>query len=101
MLHRILNLCGQQLNKSCPGDKPIGTPEGEAVDGEDEDSIFYGALYMSLGLGFFTGFWGLLGPILLWKPWRIAYQRFLIRLTDYILLMVEVNMAKCHMWFKG
>ncbi|XP_028206495.1 receptor-like protein EIX2 [Glycine soja] len=91
------NLCGQQLNKSCPGDKPIGTPEGEAVDGEDEDSIFYGALYMSLGLGFFTGFWGLLGPILLWKPWRIAYQRFLIRLTDYILLMVEVNMAKCHM----
>ncbi|KAL2577797.1 hypothetical protein AAZV13_16G159250 [Glycine max] len=95
------NLCGQQLNKSCPGDKPIGTPEGEAVDGEDEDSIFYGALYMSLGLGFFTGFWGLLGPILLWKPWRIAYQRFLIRLTDYILLMVEVNMAKCHMWFKG
>eukprot|EP00256_Glycine_max_P056624 XP_014624235.1 receptor-like protein EIX2 [Glycine max] len=81
------NLCGQQLNKSCPG--------------EDEDSIFYGALYMSLGLGFFAGFWGLLGPILLWQPWRIAYLRFLNRLTDYILLMVEVNMAKCHMWFKG
>jgi len=55
------DLCGQQLNKSCPGDKPIGTPEGAAVDGEDEDSIFYGALYTSLGLGFFTGFWGFLG----------------------------------------
>ncbi|KHN44061.1 hypothetical protein glysoja_050089 [Glycine soja] len=56
---------------------------------------------MSLGLGFFAGFWGLLGPILLWQPWRIAYLKFLNRLTDYILLMVEVNMAKCHMWFKG
>ncbi|KAL9323956.1 hypothetical protein ACSQ67_008813 [Phaseolus vulgaris] len=69
--------------------------EGLEVHDEDDDSVFYGALYMSLGLGFFTGFWGLLGPLLLWQPWRIAYVRFLNILIDYLLLMVAVNITKC------
>ena len=62
-------LCGQQINKSGPEDETTAKPQGPAVD---ENSVFYGALYISLGIGFFTGFWGLLGSILLWQPWRIA-----------------------------
>ena len=89
------DLCGKPLEKSCPGDETVIKSEGLEVHDEDDDSVFYGALYMSLGLGFFTGFWGLLGPLLLWQPWRIAYVRFLNILIDYLLLMVAVNITKC------
>ncbi|XP_061360937.1 receptor-like protein EIX2 isoform X2 [Gastrolobium bilobum] len=93
-----LDLCGEQLNKTCPEDEPKGKPQGSAVHDKNDNSTFYEALYMSMGLGFFTGFWGLLGPILLWRPWRIAYVRFLNRLTDYVYVMIAVNMARCHRW---
>nr|XP_007152074.1 hypothetical protein PHAVU_004G099900g [Phaseolus vulgaris]ESW24068.1 hypothetical protein PHAVU_004G099900g [Phaseolus vulgaris] len=97
-----VDLCGEQLNKSCPGDETMHKPQEPAIDGEEEDnSIFCGALYMSLGLGFFAGFWGLFGSMLFWQPWRISYLRFLNRLIDYILLMAELNVVKCHRWLKG
>ncbi|RDX93569.1 hypothetical protein CR513_24154, partial [Mucuna pruriens] len=86
-----LELCGEPLKRSCPGDKTIVEPQGQTVDGEDDNSVLYEALYMSLGLGFFAGFWGLLGPILLFQPWRNAYGRFLNRLIDYVLLTVDMN----------
>ncbi|XP_014499804.1 LRR receptor-like serine/threonine-protein kinase GSO1 [Vigna radiata var. radiata] len=88
-----IDLCGEQLNKSCPGDETIQKPQEPAIDSEDDNSVFYTALYTSLGLGFFAGFWGLLGPMLLWQPRRIAYMRFLNRLIDSILVMVELNIA--------
>ncbi|KHN08384.1 LRR receptor-like serine/threonine-protein kinase GSO1 [Glycine soja] len=78
------DLCGQQLNKTCPGDGDQTTEEGQEPPVKGDDSVFYEGLYMSLGIGYFTGFWGLLGPLLLWRPWRIAYIRFLNRLTDYV-----------------
>ncbi|WVZ14763.1 hypothetical protein V8G54_012329 [Vigna mungo] len=88
-----IHLCGEQLNKSCPGDETIQKPQEPVIDSEDDNSVFYTALYTSLGLGFFAGFWGFLGPMLLWQAWRIAYMRFLNRLIDYILVMVELNIA--------
>ncbi|KAL2334885.1 hypothetical protein Fmac_016098 [Flemingia macrophylla] len=76
------DLCGEQLNKICPGDQTsVKSPEPA---GHGEDSVFCEALYMSMGLGYFTGFWGLIGPILIWKPWRIAYLRFLNRFTNWV-----------------
>nr|KYP36210.1 LRR receptor-like serine/threonine-protein kinase FLS2 [Cajanus cajan] len=95
-----IGLCGQQLNKSCPGDETIEKPKGQAIHDEDDNSVFYEALYMSLGIGFFVGFWGLLGPILLWPPWRNSYMRFLNKVTDYILVTIEVNLLKFQMWLK-
>ncbi|KAH1151789.1 hypothetical protein GYH30_045343 [Glycine max] len=79
-----VNLCGEQLNKTCPGEgeQTTAKPQESAVNGDD--SVFYEALYMSLGIGYVIGFWGFLGPILLWLPWRNAYMRFLNRLTGYI-----------------
>ncbi|KAK7364458.1 hypothetical protein VNO80_13138 [Phaseolus coccineus] len=59
-----VDLCGEQLNKSCPGDHTIAKPE-EATGGDGDDFVFYKALYMSMGVGFFVGFWGLIGPILI------------------------------------
>jgi len=94
-----LDLCGKPLQKTCPADET--TIKSEGPEEHDEDSSgFYGALYMSLGVGFFTGFWGLLGPLLLWQPWRIAYLSFLNRLIDYIIVMAEVNTTKCQRWLK-
>ncbi|KAH1151780.1 hypothetical protein GYH30_045335 [Glycine max] len=78
------DLCGEQLNKTCPGDGDQTTEEHQEPPVKGDDSVFYEGLYMSLGIGYFTGFWGLLGPLLLWRPWRIAYIRFLNRLTDYV-----------------
>ncbi|KAL2577543.1 hypothetical protein AAZV13_16G141500 [Glycine max] len=79
-----IDLCGEQLNKTCPGDGDQTTEEHQEPPVKGDDSVFYEGLYMSLGIGYFTGFWGLLGPLLLWRPWRIAYMRFLNRLTDYV-----------------
>ncbi|KAG4952411.1 hypothetical protein JHK82_045287 [Glycine max] len=57
------DLCGEPLNKSCPGNGTATKPQGPAIQGHDDNSVFCEALYMSLGLGFFTGFWGLIeGP---------------------------------------
>ncbi|KAK7315193.1 hypothetical protein VNO77_33729 [Canavalia gladiata] len=89
-----IDLCGEQLNKSCPGDQTALKPQEPIVLAED--SVFYETIYMSLGLGYFTGFWGLLGPILLWQPWRNAYIRFLNRFTDYIYVVIMVNVTKYH-----
>ncbi|KAL2577557.1 hypothetical protein GLYMA_16G170900v4 [Glycine max] len=79
-----IDLCGEQLNKTCPGDGDQTTEEHQEPPVKGDDSVFYEGLYISLGIGYFTGFWCLLGPLLLWPPWRIAYIRFLNRLTDYV-----------------
>ncbi|KAG4940994.1 hypothetical protein JHK87_044865 [Glycine soja] len=70
-----IDLCGEQLNKTCPGDGDQTTAEHQEPPINGDDSFFYEGLYMSLGIGYFTGFWGLLGPLLLWRPWRISYIR--------------------------
>ncbi|XP_057446121.1 receptor-like protein EIX2 [Lotus japonicus] len=95
-----LDLCGEPLNKTCPSDETKVNPQGLADD-DGDNSVFYEALYMSLGIGFFTGFWGLIGPILIWRPWRISYLRLLNRLIDYVYVMVAVKVAKWHRWLKG
>ncbi|KAL2334882.1 hypothetical protein Fmac_016095 [Flemingia macrophylla] len=78
------DLCGEQLNKSCLGDPKSVKPHETAVRMHREDSVFYEALYMSMGLGYFTGFWGFIGSILVWKPWRFAYIRFLNKSTSWM-----------------
>ncbi|CAJ2629903.1 unnamed protein product [Trifolium pratense] len=70
------NLCGEPLDTNCPGEEPTKS-QVSTTKGGDESSIFLEALYMSMGLGFFTGFVGLVGSILLLPSWRETYSRFL------------------------
>ena len=80
------DLCGEQVKKRCPGDgdeRRVKDGEGEAING-DEENGFYEALYMSMGIGYFSGFWGLLGPILVCRSSGNAYLRFLHRVTSRI-----------------
>ncbi|XP_057758472.1 receptor-like protein EIX2 [Arachis stenosperma] len=89
------NLCGEQLHKTCPEDMTLTKPQEPTThDDADDNSDFYEALYMSLGFGFFTGFCGLLGPLLFWRPWRIAYLRFLNKWADYIYVIVALKMCR-------
>ncbi|RDY12643.1 Receptor-like protein 12, partial [Mucuna pruriens] len=76
------DLCGPPLNKSCLEDETSIQPQESTKHEGDNNSAFYKTLYMSMGLGYFTGLWGLIGPILIWRPWRNAYLRFLDRLTN-------------------
>ncbi|XP_027922909.1 receptor-like protein EIX2 [Vigna unguiculata] len=50
-----IDLCGEQINRRCAGDQISVKPQEAEIHGED--FVFYEALYMSLGIGFFTGFW--------------------------------------------
>ncbi|KAK7380449.1 hypothetical protein VNO78_32960 [Psophocarpus tetragonolobus] len=91
-----IDLCGEEVNKTCPGDEDetrVFQPEQPAV--QRDDHVFYEALYMSLGIGYFTGFWCLLGSILLWRPWRNAYMRFLNRLTEKIYERLVIIYRMC------
>ena len=71
------NLCGEPLDRKCPGEEPAKPQVPTTDDAGDDNSIFLEALYMSMGIGFFTGFVGLVGSILLLPSWRETYSRFL------------------------
>ncbi|GAU49749.1 hypothetical protein TSUD_43360 [Trifolium subterraneum] len=71
------NLCGEPLDRKCPGEEEPTKSQVSTTNGGDESSIFLEALYMSMGIGFFTGFVGLVGSILLLPSWRETYSRFL------------------------
>ena len=70
-------LCGDPLNKSCEmeGVTPkFGNENGKESEG---GSIIDEWFYLSLGIGFVFGFWGIWGPLLLSKAWRVKYFRYL------------------------
>jgi hypothetical protein len=71
------NLCGEPLDRKCPEEKLAQHQKPQVDAGDGDKSIFLEALYMSMGIGFFTGFVGLIGSILLLQSWRDTYSRFL------------------------
>ena len=82
------NLCGEPLDIKCPGEEPP-KHQAQTTDAGDDNLIFLEALYMSMGIGFFIGFVGLVGSILLLPSWRETYSRFLNTL-----------LLKIFMWWK-
>ncbi|CAJ2629900.1 unnamed protein product [Trifolium pratense] len=71
------NLCGEPLARKCPEEELVEHQKPQVRAGDDDKSIFLEALYMSMGIGFFTGFVGLIGSILLLQSWRDTYSKFL------------------------
>ncbi|MED6118279.1 hypothetical protein PIB30_001512 [Stylosanthes scabra] len=90
-----LDLCGPPLSKLCKevAKPPLPPPK---VDEDDiEDWLLSHGFYISMVLGFATGFWGIFGSILLNRRWRHAYFRFLSNLMDNIYVTVAVKYVKC------
>jgi Leucine-rich repeat (LRR) protein len=70
-------LCGSPLINHCPEDviSPTRSHEKHVTD-EDEDKLITFGFYVSLGLGFFVGFWGVCGTLVIKTSWRHAYFQF-------------------------
>ncbi|KAI4346871.1 hypothetical protein L6164_007734 [Bauhinia variegata] len=80
-----IDLCGMPLDKICPEDRAPTLLHASPITKEDhEKSDFLKAFFMSMGLGFPIGFWGLLVPILIKRSWRHAFIRLLNKLIDNI-----------------
>nr|XP_023903612.1 receptor-like protein EIX2 [Quercus suber]XP_023903613.1 receptor-like protein EIX2 [Quercus suber] len=65
-------LCGPPLTNSCTtnGVKPN-------IRSKDTSGLEVDWFYVSMSLGFVVGFWGVCGPLLFNKQWRIMYFQFL------------------------
>ncbi|XP_028789524.1 receptor-like protein EIX2 [Neltuma alba] len=92
-------LCGSPLERLCPDENR--KPEGSfTIEKHDDDSIFSQGFYISMGLGFATGFWAIFGPLLLFPTWRHACFIFLHNLCDKIFVLTVTNISRCRRFFE-
>ncbi|KAF7142852.1 hypothetical protein RHSIM_Rhsim05G0176500 [Rhododendron simsii] len=88
------DLCGLPLPNKCLGDPPITPqPEDKSIQDNEDRSITQG-FYVSMGLGFFFGFWGVFGTILFNSRSRHAFFMFLNHITDWIYVTIALNSAR-------
>ena len=90
-----LALCGFPLTIECHdnnGTIPIG--KGEYNDDEDGDDFELSWFFVSMGLGFIIGFWGVCGTLIIKTSWRYAYFHFVEKMKDRLILVVALNVAR-------
>ncbi|GAY68640.1 hypothetical protein CUMW_265690 [Citrus unshiu] len=75
-----LELCGLPLANMCPDEESTPSPgtddDSNTLEDEDDQFITRG-FYVSSILGFFVGFWGVCGTLMLNRSWRHGYYNFL------------------------
>ncbi|MED6137451.1 hypothetical protein PIB30_065167 [Stylosanthes scabra] len=81
------NLCGEPLDKKC--EEVTTEDERPAAQVSDDNSTFLEALYMSMGIGFFTGLCGFIVSVLFISSLRETYSKFLNTLVTRIFLMTQ------------
>ncbi|XP_028958457.1 receptor-like protein EIX1 [Malus domestica] len=74
-------LCGAPLHKNCSPNGVIPPPTVEQDGGGGYSLLEDKWFYMSLGVGFFTGFWIVLGSLLVNMPWSILLSQLLNRIV--------------------
>ncbi|XP_018719305.2 LOW QUALITY PROTEIN: receptor-like protein EIX2 [Eucalyptus grandis] len=85
-----VGLCGIPLPELCPGDEkqPQSPDDGigntKSKDGGDDLERLW--LFLSTGLGFFVGFWGVCGPLMVKKSWREAYYGYIDRMKNKLIV---------------
>ncbi|XP_008244922.1 PREDICTED: probable leucine-rich repeat receptor-like protein kinase At1g35710 [Prunus mume] len=76
-------LCGAPLPKTCPEEeKGLGQPV--LVNQDGQYGLITQGYYISMGLGFAVGFWGVCGTLLLNRSCRYTYFNFLTFLNDWL-----------------
>ncbi|KAK2664904.1 hypothetical protein Ddye_003478 [Dipteronia dyeriana] len=84
-------LCGPPLQNKCPEEEPAQNAAIPLHD--DKEGFAVDGLYVSIFLGFFVGFWGVCGSLMLNRSWRIAYFNFVGDMKDKLYVFVAVNKA--------
>ncbi|XP_062028721.1 receptor-like protein EIX1 [Rosa rugosa] len=79
-------LCGLPLRNLCAPwpDETSRDRQNASSDEENTDELITRGFYISLGLGFVVGFWGVCGSLVFKKSWRYAYYKFLNALNDWL-----------------
>ncbi|CAN6568148.1 unnamed protein product [Malus baccata var. baccata] len=83
-------LCGIPLQTCSPEETtPAEQPVVKNQD-EDNDGFITPGFYMSLGLGFVVGFWGVCGSLIFNRSWRYTYFKLLNGLNDWLYVKVAL-----------
>ncbi|XP_050157603.1 receptor-like protein EIX2 [Malus sylvestris] len=85
-------LCGPPLKKPCDIEE-TGPDQVRNEEDKDGQLIRYG-FYISMGLGFFVGFWGVCGSLIFIREWRYTYFKFLNSLNDWLYVRVVLIKRK-------
>ncbi|KAH0980360.1 hypothetical protein GBA52_007537 [Prunus armeniaca] len=86
-----LQLCGPPLKKMCVDEVERGPSEQtDFINQEDKDGLITLGFYISMGLGFAAGFWGVCGTLIFSKSWRYAYLKFLNGLNDWLFVRIAL-----------
>ncbi|CAL0302348.1 unnamed protein product [Lupinus luteus] len=84
-------LCGHELPNKCPGDDSGEVPRSKGYeDNDDEDGK---------KVGFASGFWGVIGVLIVKKSWRYACFRWVEDATDEVYVIVVIKVAKLKKWY--
>ncbi|GMP68176.1 hypothetical protein CsSME_00027885 [Camellia sinensis var. sinensis] len=88
-------LCGRPLPNKCPGEETVVEPpiSTKGIQ-EDEDRFITSGFYVSMGIGFTLGFWGVFCTVLCNSPLRYAYFKFLDRIQNWFYVTAVLNMAR-------
>ena len=91
------NLCGFPLPKKCFGEEITQNPTvngGHASMQDEEVGFITLGFYVCATLGFVIGFWGVFSTLLLNRPWRISYFKYLNYVKEKVCVTGAVNMVK-------
>ena len=86
-------LCGAPLKKNCTQD---GESQSVDIIEENEESSKMPWFYISMGIGFIVGFWGVCGALIFKKKWRYAYFQFVYDMGDWVYVAVAIRLN----WFQ-
>ncbi|XP_027924111.1 receptor-like protein EIX2 [Vigna unguiculata] len=96
-----IGLCGLPLKNRCPDVIPprgnqcqdVIPPRGRIIH-KNEDKFLSFEFYLSMGLGFGVGFWGVCGTLIVKSSWRRAYFHLFINVIDWMYVRIVVFTAR-------
>ncbi|CAL2255804.1 unnamed protein product [Prunus armeniaca] len=78
-------LCGPPLKMCADQNDP-----SDLSNEEDKDEFMTLGFYISMGIGFAAGFWGVYGTLIFNRPWRYTYFKFLNDLNDWLYVRIAL-----------
>ncbi|CAK9175123.1 unnamed protein product [Ilex paraguariensis] len=84
-------LCGFPLTIACISSDPPQAPAGESI-GETDDALEKILFSICIGSGFFLGFWGVCGTLIVKQRWRDAYFYFLEEVKDRLFVVLSLKL---------